>query len=82
MGMGNFSQKFRGTDGFGFSLTGYFGAGSKILPREGLFWWGGAFWPRDLTQKLRGIERREKKRSIALNKYNRKYFRHFFAQVN
>ena len=39
---------------------------------------GGSFWPRDLTQKLRRIERRGKKRSIALNEYNRKCFTHFF----
>ena len=36
VGMGNFPSKFRGMGGFGFGLTGNFGAGSKILPREGL----------------------------------------------
>ena len=35
--MGNFPSKFRGTGGFGFCLTGNIGAGSKILPREGLY---------------------------------------------
>ena len=34
------------------------------------------------TQKLRGTERRGKKRSIALSEYFRKYSVIFFAQVN
>ena len=40
VGMGNFPSKFRGMGGFGFGLTGNFGAGSKILPREGLYYRG------------------------------------------
>ena len=44
---------------------------------------GGAKWPPPLqTQKLRGTERRGKKRSIALSEYFRKYSVIFFAQVN
>ena len=43
---------------------------------------GGSKWPHFLTQKLRGIERHGKNRSIALNEYLRKHFQHFFAQVN
>ena len=53
--------------------------------RPGVCVWGGrggSKWPRDLTQKLRGMEMRGKKRSIALNEYNRKCFSHFFARVN
>ena len=37
VGMGNFPWKLLGTGGFGFSLKGNYGAGSKILPREGLY---------------------------------------------
>ena len=46
---------------------------------------GGSKWPRDLIEKLLGIERRGKKRSMVLDEYNRKCFSHFslrFAQVN
>ena len=43
---------------------------------------GGSKWPHLLTLKLRGTERRVKKRSIALSEYFRKYSVIFFAQVN
>ena len=32
-----FPENSRCTGGIGFSLTGNYGAGSKILPREGLY---------------------------------------------
>ena len=37
MGTDNFLPKYRGMGGFLFGLTGKFGAGSKILPHEGLY---------------------------------------------
>ena len=60
-------------------------AGGLIHIRHGgggVGWGWGSNWPHVLTQKLREIKRRRKKRSIALNDYFRKYFSHLFAQVN
>ena len=75
---------------FGLVLSGTFGthnltrarvAVSATFARLGVWWGVGSKWPHLLTQKLRGIERLGKKRSVALDEYFRKHLRRFSVQV-